>query len=169
MERDRMLIDLNSGRRATILLAEDGDAIRSLPRFLLERHGYRVLEAAHGLEALYSARKHAGQIDLLIAELELRFMDGPELAEHVARAHPEVKTIFISSDEGACNRIRSHTFCLKKPVPTSTLVWAIKRMLGPNPEAGIRRLHAALSGPKPHSKAVSGKRTAELTVPALMR
>jgi len=163
-----MPTDVTSRRRATILLAEDGDAIRTLPKFLLERQGFRVLEAAHGLEALYSARKHAGPIDVLIAELELRFMDGRELAEHVARTHPEVRTIFISSDERVCNGIRPYKVCLKKPVPTSTLVWAIKTMLSPNPEAGLRRLQMAASIPRPRPEAVDRKRVAEFARRAVM-
>src|SRR4051794_24433270 len=83
-----------------ILLAEDGDRIRTLPRFLLEKQGYHVLEAAHGLEALYLARRSSAKIDVVVAELDLRFMDGLELVSHLEHLNPEVRTIFITDADG---------------------------------------------------------------------
>ena len=77
----------------TVLLAADvhRSGFRKLPRNLFCDWGFCVLEAAHGLEAWHQARKCEGRIDLLIAEQNLPFMGGLELAAHVRKLFPSVK------------------------------------------------------------------------------
>src|SRR3954454_11994809 len=93
-----MRIDERTSFTPTILLVEDGKGIRTLPRYLLENQGYCVLEACHGLEALYLARKHTAPVDILVAEPELRFMTGTELSQELAQQRPEMQTIFIGDE-----------------------------------------------------------------------
>ena len=63
----------------TILLVEDEAAIRTSARRLLERQGYRVLEARDGADALATYRKHAGEIALVLSDVVMPRMTGPEL------------------------------------------------------------------------------------------
>ena len=65
----------------TILVAEDEDGVRSLTREVLEKYGYRVLEAANGEEALIVADQHQGPLDLLLSDVVMPRMGGPELAQ----------------------------------------------------------------------------------------
>ena len=65
----------------TILVAEDEDGVRSLTREVLEKYGYRVLEAANGEEALIVADQHQGPVDLLLSDVVMPRMGGPELAQ----------------------------------------------------------------------------------------
>jgi PAS domain S-box-containing protein len=84
----------------TILLTEDDEQLRPLERAMLERMGYRVLDAADGKEALRIAAKHIGRIDLLIADVVMPGLSGPELAVQVRRLHPETRVLYISGYTG---------------------------------------------------------------------
>jgi two-component system, cell cycle sensor histidine kinase and response regulator CckA len=86
-----------AGGTETILLAEDQDAVRTLARKVLEKWGYRVLEAAHGLEALEMARGHEGPIHLLLTDLSMPYMGGDDLARNLFRWRPETKVLVISA------------------------------------------------------------------------
>ncbi|MBX6365196.1 MAG: PAS domain S-box protein [Gemmatimonadetes bacterium] len=79
-----------------VLVAEDEPAVRSLARRILERAGYRVLEAEDGEDALAVAEAHAGPIDLLLTDVVMPRMGGRTLAERLARARPGVRILFMS-------------------------------------------------------------------------
>ena len=72
----------------TVLLVEDEDAVRALAREVLRRHGYVVLEARHGVDALRVAERHADDIHLLLTDVVMPHMSGRELAERLAAARP---------------------------------------------------------------------------------
>jgi two-component system, cell cycle sensor histidine kinase and response regulator CckA len=79
----------------TILLVEDDPAVRMLARRVLEAHGYRVLEAADGVEAIELA-KQQGPIHLLIADVIMPHMSGQEVASAVAAVAPGIRTLYVS-------------------------------------------------------------------------
>ncbi|HEU4648920.1 MAG TPA: response regulator [Gemmatimonadales bacterium] len=86
----------------TVLIAEDEEGVREVLRKVLTRHGYRVIEARHGRDALLEADRHDGPIHLLIADMVMPEMGGAELAEVLLQRRPGLKVIFISgytSDE----------------------------------------------------------------------
>jgi signal transduction histidine kinase/ActR/RegA family two-component response regulator len=80
--------------RGTILLAEDEAPVRRTTRKLLESLGYRVVEAASGDEVLAAARDTA--VDLLITDVVLPGMKGPEISRRVQALRPGLPTLFIS-------------------------------------------------------------------------
>lgn len=80
----------------TILVADDDEGVRSLARRVLERHGYRVLEAATAAEALLVATHHDGPIHLLLTDLVLPGMSGCDLAERIRRARIETRVLYSS-------------------------------------------------------------------------
>ena len=80
----------------TVLLAEDEAAVRSLIRRVLERNGYSVLEASNGAEAIQIALNHAGPIDLLLTDVVMPDLDGPELAERLDSIRPRLPVVFMS-------------------------------------------------------------------------
>jgi CheY-like chemotaxis protein len=67
----------------TILIVEDEDAIRNSARRLLERQGYRVLEARDGADGLAVYRRHAGQVALVLSDVVMPGMTGPELCQAI--------------------------------------------------------------------------------------
>jgi len=80
----------------TLLVAEDDDGVRMLVEVVLSRHGYTVLGACDGLEALRAADRHAEPIDLLLTDIVMPRMRGPELAEALAALQPSIRVLYMS-------------------------------------------------------------------------
>jgi PAS domain S-box-containing protein len=90
----------NQAVRRTILLVEDESLIRESSVEFLTRAGFDVIAAASGEEALESIKKRPGKLDLLITDIALPKMSGPELAATIAEKHPQVKVLLISGHPG---------------------------------------------------------------------
>jgi PAS domain S-box-containing protein len=80
----------------TVLLVEDDDGVRALAELVLARRGYRVLAARDGVEALELADRHPEPIDLLLTDVVMPRMKGPELAEALATLRPGVRVLYMS-------------------------------------------------------------------------
>jgi two-component system cell cycle sensor histidine kinase/response regulator CckA len=80
----------------TILLVEDAEPIRGLVAGELREHGYSVIEAGDGEEALQIALAHDGDIDLLVTDMVMPRMNGRELADRLTRDSPTLKVLFTS-------------------------------------------------------------------------
>jgi signal transduction histidine kinase len=80
----------------TVLLVEDNEEVRSMLREFLRRHGYTVLEAQGGRDALQVCERYPGPIQLLVTDVGLPHMDGPELARRVSALRPGIKVLFMS-------------------------------------------------------------------------
>jgi len=80
----------------TILVVDDEESLRTVVSDLLTQLGYRVLSATSGPEALALAAQHSGKIDLLLTDVVMDPISGPELAETLARTRPGMKVVFIS-------------------------------------------------------------------------
>jgi CheY-like chemotaxis protein len=98
----------------TVLVAEDEDAVRHIIQKALEAHGYRVLSARDGNEALALAGRHAGPIDLLVTDVVMPDIHGRQLATQLARARPTLKTLYLS---GYTNDAILHHGVLQEGVP----------------------------------------------------
>ncbi len=84
------------GGDETILLVEDEAPLRELTRRLLEGGGYRVIAAADGAAALEAAARHDGPIDLLLTDVIMPHMNGPELARRLTRTRADTRVLFTS-------------------------------------------------------------------------
>jgi CheY-like chemotaxis protein len=80
----------------TVLLVEDDAGVRALAELVLSRHGYTVLTAGDGSEALGVAADHEGGIDVLLTDVVMPRMKGPELAEEVVRLRPGIRVVYMS-------------------------------------------------------------------------
>ena len=118
----------------TILLVEDDDIMRSLTRKLLEEHGYTVIEADDGKTALEWVDSHPEPIDLLLTDVVMRRMSGPELAERLAVSRPTLKVVYMSGYTGElmANRevLRPGVTLLEKPFSRTALLNIIDTTLG---------------------------------------
>ena len=118
---------------ATVLLVEDEDAVRSFAARALATRGYRVLEAASGVQALDIMNEHGGDVDLVVSDVVMPEMDGPTLLKHLRKANPLIKIIFISgyAEEAFRNNLsEDETFTfLPKPFSLKKLAAAVKETL----------------------------------------
>jgi PAS domain S-box-containing protein len=124
------------GGRETILVAEDEDPVRRIVVTTLARAGYQVLEAPDGPNALSTARDHEGPIHLLVTDVVMPGMRGPELAERLARARTGVRVLFISgytdqADLGGDGNLR-RAF-LAKPFTPEELRTVVRVVLDDDP------------------------------------
>ena len=117
----------------TILVAEDEDGVRSLTREVLERYGYTVLEAANGEEALKVAEQHEGPLDLLLSDVVMPRMGGPELAQALLAKRPTVKVLYMSgyTDHPMVRRgvVNAGVAFLQKPFTPTVLVSRVREVL----------------------------------------
>jgi DNA-binding NtrC family response regulator len=80
----------------TVLVVEDEDSVRKLTCHALRKYGYQVLEAANGGEALLLCEKGDRPIPLLISDVVMPGMSGPQLAERLRQVHPEMRVLYTS-------------------------------------------------------------------------
>jgi CheY-like chemotaxis protein len=80
----------------TVLVVEDEEIVRKLAVQILEKQGYKVLEAALGGEALLLLERHQGPIHLILTDVVMPMMSGPELIDHLRRARQDFKVLYMS-------------------------------------------------------------------------
>ncbi|NIP83420.1 MAG: response regulator, partial [Gemmatimonadetes bacterium] len=88
--------DLPPANGELILLVEDEDGVRALARRILERQGYRVVEAATGAEALEAADGVDQPVDLLLTDMVMPGLDGRELAHRMLARQPDCRVLLMS-------------------------------------------------------------------------
>jgi two-component system, cell cycle sensor histidine kinase and response regulator CckA len=94
-EKPKPTASLGQGSE-TILLAEDEDPVRKILVRTLSQHGYKVLDAANGIEAVKKSWAHEGTIHLLLTDTVMPKMNGKELADELRKARPQIKVVFMS-------------------------------------------------------------------------
>jgi CheY-like chemotaxis protein len=80
----------------TVLLVEDQPEVRSVAREMLRRHGYTVIDAANGSEALVAARNHDGRIDLLVTDVVMPGLGGRALVGQFVQQQPAARVLYMS-------------------------------------------------------------------------
>ncbi|MFZ1141403.1 MAG: PAS domain S-box protein [Candidatus Sulfotelmatobacter sp.] len=117
----------------TILLAEDDVMMRRLTRKMLEEHGYRVLEAEDGKSALEVIGSGHATIDLILTDVVMKGMNGPELVLRLIESHPAMKVVYMSGYTGelvANQGIDGGIRLLEKPFTRADLLKTIDGALG---------------------------------------
>jgi CheY-like chemotaxis protein len=115
-----------------ILVVEDEEGIRALVRKVLKRQGYEVLETGSAEEAIEMAAGRAGAIDMLITDVMLPGISGPELAERLREARGPLKALFLSGYPGPTPepaRLPEGAAFLQKPFTLGALVEQVKTAL----------------------------------------
>jgi len=121
------------GGRESVLLAEDEDVIREMAQLGLEAKGYRVVTANDGASALAIYREQWRTIDIVIADMVMPRIGGPELFARMKEVNPHVRVIVSSgySHDQEGQRMLKHGCLgfLQKPYTTDTLCQAIRSVL----------------------------------------
>ncbi len=120
--------------RKTILLVEDEDAVRRFAKIALQRHGFQVIEAASPECALSLAAGTDQTISLLVTDVVMPQLSGPELADRLKQIRPELPVLYMSGYpasmvmQGA--QADASIYLLPKPFTTATLLANIEEILG---------------------------------------
>jgi PAS domain S-box-containing protein len=116
----------------TILLVDDDEIMRRLTRRMLEAHGYGVVEARDGRSALEQLASSPNAIDLVLTDVVMKGMSGPDLVLHLMESHPQLKVIYMSGYAGEL--IAGHTpdaaiTLLEKPFTRAALLGTLDAAL----------------------------------------
>jgi CheY-like chemotaxis protein len=145
------VLDYGSGGE-TILLVEDDPAVRRTAAEVLLGAGYRVLTAPSGADALRMAARHEGRLDLLLTDIVMPGMSGPELARQFIVQFPSVRILYMSGyPEDAIEKhgLRGRTVrVLQKPFTHETLARSVREALGAVAQASAGG-GSSLQRPKP--------------------
>ena len=117
----------------TVLVAEDDEAVRQIIVRSLRQNGYTVLEAGNAREALPLGKHYDGRIDLLISDVVMPGLNGPELAQRLENSRPAMKVLFVSgyprnvtNQSGA---MADDARFLPKPFTAAVLARAVRQVL----------------------------------------
>jgi DNA-binding NtrC family response regulator len=116
----------------TVLIVGEKDEVRAAVGASLEMRGYAVLKASHVKEAVMLCRRHEGPIHLLLTDVVMPQMTGPELAQRVSLLHPETKVLYIGYTSDALNQhdvMEPGTTFLQKPFTPDTLARRVRTVL----------------------------------------
>ena len=120
--------------RQTILLVEDEEMVRGLICEVLRREGYRVLACSDAAEGIEASKRHGERIDLLLSDVVMPGMNGPEMAARIQKDLPQLRVVFMS---GYSEQVLAHegqvdaSFAyLQKPFTLKTLTQKLAKVLG---------------------------------------
>lgn len=135
-----------AGGSETILLVEDSEPLRKLTQSFLVSHGFRVLAAQDGEEAIQLETQHSGKIDLLLTDVVMPGMNGRALAERMLPRQPGMRVLYISgyTDSFVARHgvLEQGTELLHKPFTEDVLIRKVREVLDAKsaearkPEAG---------------------------------
>jgi PAS domain S-box-containing protein len=130
------------GGSETILLVEDNEMVRALTCEVLREHGYTVLEAHHGADALDITQRYDGPIHLLLTDVVMPGMGGWELASRLAPGRPGMRVLYMSGYAADAivhqGILGDGEAFLPKPIKADTLSWKVREVLdgGREPRGG---------------------------------
>lgn len=117
----------------TILLVEDEQMLREVTRESLEMNGYHVLEAFDGMEAIRVGKEYNGTIHLLLSDVVMPRLGGPDLVSRLSKLRPNVKVLYMSgyTEEGVVQHgiLNDEVSFLKKPFKSQSLMRKLRDLL----------------------------------------
>ena len=122
-----------TGGGETILLVEDETSLRRVVRLILEQASYQVIDAPSGEEALQRCAAHAGSVDLVLSDVVMPGMDGPELVRRLSLERPGLRVLYMSGY--ADDRLLGHNVVecelefLAKPFTPEALTAKVRAVL----------------------------------------
>jgi len=153
----------------TVLLVEDETGVRHFVRDVLEEHGYRVLDAATGLDAIETARHYRGPIHILLTDIVLPGMNGAEVIRQFLLLRPGTQVLCMSGyPERFGVQMNSEIPYLQKPFAAEGLLRQIRVTLdSPKthaPDAGIHKAQVRAAETSPGYVRPARKATRRLRV-----
>jgi two-component system, cell cycle sensor histidine kinase and response regulator CckA len=123
----------------TILVVDDTDAVLKLIAAILEAANFHVLQANSAASAVKLAAAYAGKIDLLLSDVKMPEMSGPELGNALKKTRPDIHVMFMSGYSGGDLVVLNYAWALiDKPFPPKKLVEVVNVVLHALPNAWNR-------------------------------
>ena len=123
--------------RETVLVVDDSESLRPVVTRILRQYGYTVIESASGEAAIRAAEEQTGRIDLLLTDIVMPGMTGPQLARDLVRWHPDLRVLFMSgyAENAVVREGLSHPSAgfIEKPFSPETLAREVRRALDAAP------------------------------------
>jgi DNA-binding NtrC family response regulator len=119
-----------AGARASVLVVDDEAAVRRFATRVLEREGYRVVEASDGAEALDLLKDGQPSIDVVVSDIVMPRLNGVELLQALSATHPHLPVILMSGYATAALSelgIAAPCSILPKPFPAERLLAEVQR------------------------------------------
>jgi DNA-binding response OmpR family regulator len=117
----------------TILVVEDEPSVRELIAAVLEQRGYKVIKAADAYDAIHLSRQHPGSIEMLVTDVVMPKMSGPQLARQLLPQRPDMNVLYLSGHTD--NAVAHHGVLepgvefLAKPFSQDALLKKIRNLL----------------------------------------
>jgi PAS domain S-box-containing protein len=124
----------------TVMIVEDDEGVRVVASRILREQGYTVLEARRASEARRIWEKHGPSIDLLLTDVVMPDINGPRLAEELARSRPGLRVLYMSGYPGAGGLVSPQgeaLTCIEKPFTPSSLAAKVREILGTGHSAPV--------------------------------
>jgi two-component system cell cycle sensor histidine kinase/response regulator CckA len=132
-ERSQTAAPVHARGTETIMIVEDDARVRKLARLVLESAGYTVLPATDGQDALSILEKRPGRVHLVLSDIVMPGMSGPELLSRIREEHPGCKGLYMSgySDKTLTSGqfSQSEAQLLTKPFPPGILAQRVREIL----------------------------------------
>jgi len=139
------------GGTETILLVEDSEPLRKLTQSFLQSHGFQVLSAQDGEEALRLEAQHSGKIDLLLTDVVMPGMNGRVLADKLLPKQPGMRVLYISgyTDSFVARHgvLELGMVLLHKPYTEEVLISKVREVLSPETTAARKPESSRFSSP----------------------
>ena len=124
---------VSATNKYTVLVAEDDDDVRRVVVRMVFRLGYHVLSAATGVQAIKVSRLYNAPIHLLLSDVVLPGMSGPQTAQQIRTARPNIKILYMSAHDNndLSEYLDRDDFArfLKKPFSAAQLALQLQRLL----------------------------------------
>lgn len=124
--------------KKVVLVVEDEVSLASIYRKALEIHGYDVLSASDGREALEIIDQKGGKIDLLLSDVVMAGIGGRELVWRLRETHPQIPVILASgytNEDGALQLMeQSGVVFVSKPIDLNLLMDTVREIAGTSTE-----------------------------------
>ena len=136
MPREPKTLQKAGGESATILLVDDDADVRAFVGNLLQQEGYLVLEASGGREALRICAQYEGPLHLLLTDVQMPDMSGPELVPQALALRPHLPVLYMSAQSSEAfhvllNGQPAWPF-IHKPFAPEVLAQKVRDLLGPS-------------------------------------
>jgi signal transduction histidine kinase/response regulator RpfG family c-di-GMP phosphodiesterase len=116
----------------TVMIVEDDEGVRVVASRILRDQGYTVLEARRASEARRLWEKHGPSVDLLLTDVVMPDVNGPRLAQELARDRPDLPVLYMSGYPGSGGLVGPQgnaLTCIEKPFTPTSLTAKVREML----------------------------------------